>query len=63
MEEIDGAAAMMGKLTELDVPGVETLIWAMPSAVISPAGTTAVNWVELTKVVWSGVRTHRTVDA
>ena len=31
MEDMDGVAAMMGKLTALDVPGVETLIAATPS--------------------------------
>jgi hypothetical protein len=63
MEEIDGVAARMGKLTELDEPGFETLIWETPSVASNSTGTVAVNWEELTKVVLSGVRTHRTVDA
>ena len=62
MEEMDGVAAMTGKLTALDAPGVETLMGATPSVAIRSAGTVAVNWVELTKVVVSGVRTHRTVE-
>ena len=62
MEDTDGVAASMGKLTELDEPGFETLIWETPSAASNSTGTVAVNWVALTKVVLSGVRTHKTVD-
>ena len=43
MEETDGTAARMGKLTELDVPGVETLIWETPSVATNSTGTAAVN--------------------
>src|SRR5260370_32791285 len=61
-----GETATMGKLTEFDMatPGVDTVIGATPSVATKFTGTVAVNWVELTKVVGSGVRksTQRTVE-
>ena len=61
-----GETATTGKLTAFDraTPGVDTVIGATPSVATRFTGMMAVNWVELTKVVASGVRksTQRTVE-
>ena len=55
----------MGKLTELDwnvAPGVDTVMVPAPGLVSKLAAMVAVNCVELTKVVGSGVMPHMTVQ-
>ena len=49
---------MTGKLTAFEraTPGVDTVMGATPSVATRLTGMVAVNWVELTKVVGSGVR-------
>ena len=65
MDEMTGETVLTVKLTgfELATPGVDTVIGATPSVATRLTGMVAVNWVELTKTVGNGVRTHRTVDA
>ena len=57
--EMTGETVMTGKLTgfEWATPGVDTVMGATPSVATRFTGMVAVNWVELTKMVGSGVRT------
>src|ERR1035438_14939 len=62
--EMPGETAMTGKATALEsaMPGVDTVMGAEPSMATRETGMVAVNWVALTNLVTSGVRTHWTVE-
>jgi hypothetical protein len=47
---------------EFAPPGLTTVMLALPAEAIKLAGTVAVNWLALTKLVESGVPFHSTVD-